>query len=121
MELNDTSMQHIEKAMTALCMLKMLSEPKFKKLASEKRVKQYYESFMNAALAMQDALVEDEEYTHKLQRGIGIVSKGREYSLQLTSNNDGELHYSLDVMVPLKLMKKHVLFAGRRDYVVTVS
>lgn len=122
MQIGDTAMEHIAKAMNSLEMIKMLAEtPKYKKLNVEKRISQYYKSLVESVLALQDAVVEDQEYTEDLQLGIHTVSKGREYSLQLTENYAGDVFYSLDAMLPLKEMKRHALFQGRRDNVVTIS
>jgi hypothetical protein len=121
---DDTSMgmtiPHIEKAMRALEMMKVIAEGKFR-LSPQKHLKPYYDSLIESVLALQDVLVTDEEYTRDLRLGIEEVSGNKAYSLNITENYDGDQFYAIDAVLPLKEMRKNVAFTGKRHEPVTIS
>jgi hypothetical protein len=120
---DDTSMgkamPHIEKAINALEMMKVVVEGKFR-LSAAKHLRPYYESLIESVLALQDTLVTDQEYTKDLQHGINEVSGKKAYSLNVTENYDGDQFYSIEAMLPLKELKKSVAFTGKRHDTFTV-
>ena len=108
---------HIEKAMRALEMMRALAGGAFK-VSTDKRIPIYYESLMESVAALQDVMLTDVEYTERVSVGMSIVNKGREYVCAARSNDDKEVFYQVEAMLPLRKMKQHAIFAGKRTDVV---
>ena len=108
------ALPHIERAHRCLEMLHHFVENK-EKLSLKKRVPTYYNELVQSVIALQAILLTDIEYTLRVGRGIATVSRKREFSYNVTKNNDGDVFYSLDAMLPLKEMKQHVLFGDSHD------
>jgi hypothetical protein len=100
---------HIDKAMHALDMLRYFVENK-DKLSLRKRVPLYYDTLIASVLELQKVLLTDNEYTENVTLGIAEISASREYSYNITQNNQGDIFYSLDAMLPLRAMKEQVVF-----------
>jgi hypothetical protein len=85
-----------------------------KRMSPEKHVPQYFDMVTNDLVAIQNAILTDDEYTEYVARGLARVSKSHTYEYQVTANNDGKVFYNVDALLPLKEMKENVLFA-RKD------
>lgn len=108
------ALPHIERAHRCLEMLAHFAENK-ERLSLQKRVPTYYNELVESVIALQSILLTDIEYTTRVGHGIATVSQKREYSYNVTLNNDGAVFYSLEAMLPLREMKKNVLFSGKYD------
>src|SRR5215831_1718233 len=107
MDVIDECTGHIDDAMRCLEMLKWLvSKPK---LSSHKRVHNYYSKLVTSVIALQEAILTDDEFTKRTEKVLEQVNKYREYKYNITHNNDGEAFYVLDAILSLKRMKKRVL------------
>jgi hypothetical protein len=108
---------HIEKAINALEMMRALASGAFK-VSAEKRIPVYYESLMESIAALQDVMLTDQEYTERLGIGMALVNKGREYVCAARENTAKEVFYQVDALIPLRKMKQHAIFTGKRADVV---
>ena len=86
-----------------------------KKLKAEKHIPHYFDLVSNDLVAIQNALLSDDEYTENVARGLALLNENREYSYQVSSDNKGSKYYAVDAVMPLKGMKENVLFVRRRD------
>ena len=105
---------HIERAHRCLEMLSHFVENK-EKLSLAKRVPTYYNELVQSVIALQAILLTDMEYTLRVGRAIAAVSEKREYSYNVTKNNNGDVFYDLDAMLPLSEMKRNVLLGDYHD------
>jgi hypothetical protein len=81
-----------------------------KKLAPEKHIPAYFDLVANDLVAIQNAILSDDEYTEYVAKGLARVSKSHTYEYQVTANNDGKVFYNVDALLPLKEMKENVIF-----------
>jgi hypothetical protein len=86
------------------------------KLSLKKHVPHYFDTLVECVIHLQRILVDDKEYTEAASKAIAEVSKSREFSWNVTQNNKGETLYSIDAMLPLKEMKRNVLFSRRNHH-----
>jgi hypothetical protein len=100
---------HIVAAIRRLEMVLWFS--KQKKLKPEMHIPMYLDLIVNNLVNIQDALYTDDEYTETVAKGLARVNHTREYDYSVTSNDKGEILYNVDAMLPLKEMKKNVIFA----------
>jgi hypothetical protein len=105
---------HIERAHRCLEMLAFFA--KDRKLSLKRHIPGYFDILVESVIELQRILVEDKEYTELVGKAIAEISKFREYSYNVTQNNQGEVLYSLDAMLPHKEMKRKVLFSRRNHY-----
>jgi hypothetical protein len=82
-----------------------------KKLAPHKHIPGYFDLVKNDLVQIQNAILSDDEYTETVAKGIRHVSKSHTYSYNVVSNDNGEVFYDLDALLPVKKMKETVLFA----------
>src|SRR5215831_21247204 len=109
----DEAVPCIERAMRSLEMLKLLSKGS-KKLATQHRVENYYNILIESVVELQKLLVTDEEYTASVAKGMARVNRQREYTYNVTHNNDGDVFYDVHALLPLKEMRKNVIFNRKR-------
>lgn len=103
------ALPHIENALRSLEMLKLFVANK-ERLSLGKRVPVYYNTLVDSVVELQRILLTDNEYTERVGRGLRKVSESRELAYNVTTNNNGDVFYSIDGLLPLKEMKSNVLF-----------
>src|SRR5215831_1685579 len=107
---------HIARAKRSLEMLELfVKNPQHLRL--DHRVDQYYKIAAEAILELQDIFVSDDEYTEQVAKGLKRVNRTRKYTYTVQENNKGEIIYQIGAVMPLKRLKKHVVFVNkeRRD------
>lgn len=87
---------------------------KQKRMSPEKHVPLYFDLVANDLIQIQNAILSDDEYTELVAMGLSHVSKSHTFSYNVVSNNDGDVFYDVDALLPVKKMKESVLFA-RKD------
>lgn len=105
---------YIRRAHRCLEMIEWLANQR--KLSVDKHVPPYFDTLVECVIQLQRILVEDTEYTETVGRAIAEISKAREYSYNVTQNNDGDVLYAIDAMLPLKEMKRNVLISRRSHH-----
>jgi hypothetical protein len=106
---------HIDKAQRMLEMLRLFAENR-ENLSLAKRVPTYYQGLVDSVIEIQRILLTDNEYTERMGWSLAHVNRKREYAYNVTQNNNGEVFYDVDALLPLKEMKKNVLVSGRRGH-----
>jgi hypothetical protein len=105
----DKAEAHITTAIRRLEMMQWFLRNK--KLAAHKHVPLYFNSVRNDLIAIQNALLSDDEYTENVAQGLARINKKREYQYDVTADKEGKLYYSVNAILPLDEMKKNVLWA----------
>ena len=100
---------HITTAIRRLEMMKWFLHNK--KLAAHKHMPVYFDMIRNDLIAIQNALLTDDEYTEAVAKGLAQINKSREYEYNVTSDNEGKLYYSINAIMSLEEMKNNVLWA----------
>src|SRR5215831_1144665 len=103
----------IERALRSLEMLKELSKGS-RRLATQHRVENYYNILIENVVELQKLLVTDDEYTASVAKGMARVNRQREYTYNVTQNNKGDVFYDVHALLPLKEMRKNVIFNRKR-------
>ena len=105
---------HIRAAIRRLeQMLWFVQQGKKLKLSLDKHLPAYFELITTDLAGIQSALYTDDEYTESVAQGLARVNDQREYSYNVTTNRKGDKFYVLDATLPLKEMKKNVIFVRR--------
>ena len=81
-----------------------------KKISAEKHVPLYFDLLANDIVAIQAAILSDDEYTEYVAQGLARVSKTHKYAYNVTANGEGKVYYDVDALLPLKEMKENVIF-----------
>jgi len=85
-----------------------------KRVSPEKHIPMYFDLVSNDVVQIQNAILTDDEYTQLVATGLRHVSKSHTFAYNVVSNNDGDVFYDVDALLPVKKMKESVLFA-RKD------
>lgn len=106
----DEASVHVQSAIRKLEMLQWFIDNK-KKLKFDVRAMPYFERITKDIANIQSVLFTDDEYTKYVAKGLARVNHTREYDYQVTADNEGHIHYSVNALLPLKEMKENVIFA----------
>lgn len=96
---------------TAVRRLEMMQWFLGQKKLTKEHVHKYFELLTNDLAAIQAELLSDEQYTACVARGLAQVNHKREYKYRTTSDNEGEIYYDVNALLPLRRMKSNVIFA----------
>jgi hypothetical protein len=103
---------HVQSAIRKLEMLQWFIDNR-KKLKFDVRAMPYFERITSDLARIQSVLFTDDEYTKYVAKGLARVNHTREYDYQVTADNQGNVHYSVNALLPLREMKENVIFAWK--------